>query len=154
MAELTDITIAGARDLLAKGEVSSRDLTSAQITAMERHRDLNAFITETPDLALEMADESDKRRKAGEAGLLEGIPVAIKDLFCTKGLLTTAGSHILDGFEPPYESTVTANMWAAGAVMLGKANMDEFAMGSSNETSFYGPVVNPWRAERLGQQEA
>ena len=146
MADLSDITIADARDLLAKGEVSSRDLTSAQIGAMERHRDLNAYITETPDLALEMADESDKRRKAGEAGLLEGIPVAIKDLFCTKGLLTTAGSHILDGFKPPYESTVTANMWAAGAVMLGKTNMDEFAMGSSNLTSYYGPAINPWCA--------
>ncbi len=146
MADLIDITIADARDLLGKGEISSRDLTTAQIGVMERHRELNAYITETPELALEMADASDKRRKVGEAGLLEGIPVAIKDLFCTKGLLTTAGSHILDGFNPPYESTVTTNMWAAGAVMLGKANMDEFAMGSSNLTSYYGPAINPWRA--------
>jgi aspartyl-tRNA(Asn)/glutamyl-tRNA(Gln) amidotransferase subunit A len=146
MADLTDITITQARDLLAKGEVSSRELTAAQIGAMERHRDLNAFITETPEIALAMAEASDRRRKSGEAGLLEGIPVAIKDLFCTKDVLTTAGSHILDGFEPPYESTVTANMWAAGAVMLGKTNMDEFAMGSSNLSSYYGPAINPWRS--------
>jgi aspartyl-tRNA(Asn)/glutamyl-tRNA(Gln) amidotransferase subunit A len=145
MTELTDLTIAEARGLLAKGEVSSQDLTKAQIGAMERHRDLNAYISETPEIALEMADASDRRRRAGEVGALEGIPVAIKDLFCTKDVLTTAGSHILDGFTPPYESTVTANMWAAGAVMLGKTNMDEFAMGSSNLTSYYGPAINPWR---------
>ena len=145
MTELTDLTIAEARGLLARGEVSSRDLTKAQIDAMERHRDLNAYISETPEIALEMADASDRRRRAGEVGALEGIPVAIKDLFCTKDVLTTAGSHILDGFTPPYESTVTANMWAAGAVMLGKTNMDEFAMGSSNLTSYYGPAINPWR---------
>jgi aspartyl-tRNA(Asn)/glutamyl-tRNA(Gln) amidotransferase subunit A len=146
MGDLTDITIAQARDLLAKGEVSSHDLTTAQIGAMERHRDLNAFITETPEIALGMAEASDQRRKSGEAGQLEGIPVAIKDLFCTKDVLTTAGSHILDGFKPPYESTVTANMWTAGAVMLGKTNMDDFAMGSSNLSSYYGPAINPWRS--------
>ena len=106
---------------------------------------LNAFITETPDRALAMAKASDARRAKGEARLLDGIPLAIKDLFCTEGVLTTAGSHILDGFKPPYESTVTANLWRAGAVMLGKTNMDEFAMGSSNMTSYYGPVDNPWR---------
>ena len=145
MTDLVDITIADARDLLSSGETSSRELAEAQIGAMEKHRDLNAYITETPETALAMADASDKRRAAGEVGALEGIPVAIKDLFCTKGLLTTAGSHILDGFEPPYESTVTANMWAAGAVMLGKTNMDEFAMGSSNLTSYYGGAINPWR---------
>ena len=147
MAELTELTIAGARDLLAKGEVSSRELTEAHIGAMEGARALNAFITETPDRALEMAAASDDRRRAdgGAAGVLEGIPVAIKDLFCTAGVLTTAGSHILDGFHPTYESTVTANMWRAGAVMLGKTNMDEFAMGSSNMTSYHGAVENPWR---------
>ena len=110
MRDLTDMTMAEARDLLAKGEVSSRELTLAQIGAMERHRELNAFITETPEIALQMAEASDRRRKSGDVGLLEGMPVAIKDLFCTKDVLTTAGSHILDGFEPPYESTVTANM--------------------------------------------
>ena len=100
MSDLVDITIADARDLLSSGETSSRELAEAQIGAMDRHRDLNAFITETPETALAMADASDKRRAAGEVGALEGIPVAIKDLFCTKGLLTTAGSHVLDGFEP------------------------------------------------------
>jgi Asp-tRNAAsn/Glu-tRNAGln amidotransferase A subunit and related amidases len=111
---------------------------------MERHRGLNAFVTETPEKALAMAGESDARRKRGEVGLLEGIPLGIKDLFCTEGVLTTAGSHILDGFKPPYESTVTAKLWQAGAAMLGKLNMDEFAMGSSNTTSYHGNVKNPW----------
>jgi len=147
MTALTDLTIAGARDLLAKGEASSRELTEAHIAAVEALRPLNAFITETPERALEMAAASDARRAKGEAGVMEGLPVAIKDLFCTEGVLTTAGSHILDGFQPQYESTVTANLWAQGAVMLGKTNMDEFAMGSSNMTSFYGGVENPWRRE-------
>jgi len=129
MAAGSDLTIAEARDALTKGEVSARELTEAQIAAVEAVRPLNAFITETPDRALEMAEASDLRRRAGEVGALEGIPLAIKDLFCTEGVLTTAGSHILDGFTPPYESTVTANLWASGAVMLGKTNLDEFAMG-------------------------
>jgi len=141
-----DLTIAEARDLLARGEISARELAEAHVDAIEQNRELNAFITETPEKALAMADASDKRRKAGEAGLLEGIPVAIKDLFCTADVLTTAGSHILDGFTPFYESTVTANLWREGAVMLGKTNLDEFAMGSSNLTSHHGPVINPWRA--------
>ncbi len=145
MAGSSDLTIAEARDALAKGEVSARELAGAQIAAVEAARPLNAFITETPDQALEMAEASDARRRAGEAGLLEGIPLAIKDLFCTEGVPTTAGSHILDGFTPPYESTVTANLWRNGAVMLGKTNLDEFAMGSSNMTSYYGAVENPWR---------
>jgi aspartyl-tRNA(Asn)/glutamyl-tRNA(Gln) amidotransferase subunit A len=145
MAEITDFTIAEARDALAKGELSARELAESQIAAVEAARPLNAFITETPEKALEMAEASDARRRAGEVGALEGIPLAIKDLFCTEGVLTTAGSHILDGFKPPYESTVTANLWASGAVMLGKANMDEFAMGSSNMTSYHGPVENPWQ---------
>jgi aspartyl-tRNA(Asn)/glutamyl-tRNA(Gln) amidotransferase subunit A len=143
--EATDLTIAAARDALAKGELSARELTEAHIAAVEAARPLNAFITETPEKALEMAAASDARRRSGEAGMLEGIPLAIKDLYCTEGVLTTAGSHILDGFRPCYESTVSAKLWASGAVMLGKTNMDEFAMGSSNMASYYGPVESPWR---------
>ncbi|MFT5364120.1 MAG: aspartyl-tRNA(Asn)/glutamyl-tRNA(Gln) amidotransferase subunit A [Dinoroseobacter sp.] len=145
MAALTDLTIAGARDGLAKKEFSSRDLTEAHIAAVEAARDLNAFILETPERALADSEASDARRARGEAGAFEGIPVAIKDLFCTEGVATTAASHILNGFVPPYESTVTANLRGHGAVMLGKTNLDEFAMGSSNETSTYGNAVNPWR---------
>ncbi len=147
MARLNELTVAAARDGLAKGEFSATELTQASIEAMESARPLNAFITETPARALDMARASDARRAKGEAGALEGIPLAIKDLFCTEGVLTTAGSHILDGFVPPYESTVTANLWRAGAVMLGKTNMDEFAMGSANITSYYGNVENPWRGQ-------
>ena len=139
MPALTDLTIAGALAGLAKGEYSSRELTEAHLAAMEAGRALNAFITETPERALEMASASDAQARQGEARPLEGIPLAIKDLFCTEGVLTTAGSHILDGFTPPYELTVTANLWQAGAVMLGKLNMDEFAMGSSNTTQRLRP---------------
>jgi len=145
MAAFTDLTVADAREGLAKKEFSSRELTEAHIAAVEAARDLNAFILETPERALADASASDARRARGEAGAFEGIPVAIKDLFCTEGINTTAGSHILDGFKPPYESTVSANLRGHGAVMLGKTNLDEFAMGSSNETSYYGPVKNPWR---------
>ncbi|MGE3967319.1 MAG: Asp-tRNA(Asn)/Glu-tRNA(Gln) amidotransferase subunit GatA [Dongiaceae bacterium] len=145
MTVLTDLTLAGALDGLASGKFSSRELTDAHIAAMEKHRHLNAFITETPDRARAMADASDKRRREGKAGAMEGLPIGIKDLFCTEGVLTTAGSHILDGFKPTYESTVTTNLWRAGAVMLGKLNLDEFAMGSSNLTSYYGAVENPWK---------
>ena len=145
--ELTGLGLAEARDLLVKGELTARALTEAHVAAVEAARPLNAFITETPERAIEMAEASDARRGRGEAGLLEGLPLAIKDLFCTEGVLTTAGSHILDGFHPTYESTVTANLWRAGAVMLGKTNLDEFAMGSSNMTSFHGPVENPWRRQ-------
>jgi aspartyl-tRNA(Asn)/glutamyl-tRNA(Gln) amidotransferase subunit A len=145
MAVLTDLTIATARDGLAGKEFSSRELTEAHILAVEAARDLNAFILETPERALADADASDARRAKGEAGMFDGIPVAIKDLFCTEGVGTTAASHILDGFVPPYESTVSANLRNHGAVMLGKTNLDEFAMGSSNETSYYGPVTNPWK---------
>ncbi|MCR9214869.1 MAG: Asp-tRNA(Asn)/Glu-tRNA(Gln) amidotransferase subunit GatA [Proteobacteria bacterium] len=147
MSDLTKLTIAAARDGLAAGDFSSRELTAAHITAMEAAEPLNAFITKTPEKAVEAATDSDTRRGKGEAGKMDGIPIAIKDLYCTKDVLTTAASHILDGFTPKYESTVTANLWAEGAVMLGKANLDEFAMGSSNETSFYGNVANPWRRE-------
>jgi aspartyl-tRNA(Asn)/glutamyl-tRNA(Gln) amidotransferase subunit A len=145
MTDLTNLTIAEARDELAKKEFTSRELTAAHIKAMEKAKSLNAFITPTPDWAMAMADVSDLKIMKGEGGKLEGIPLAVKDLFCTSNILTTAGSHILDGFKPPYESTVTEKLWSAGAVMLGKANLDEFAMGSSNTTSYYGPVQNPWR---------
>jgi aspartyl-tRNA(Asn)/glutamyl-tRNA(Gln) amidotransferase subunit A len=145
MTDLTNLTIAEARDALASKKFSSRELTSAHVKAMEAAKSLNAFITPTPDAALAMADAADAKIKSGAAGALEGIPLAVKDLFCTRSVLTTAGSHILDGFKPPYESTVTEKLWASGAVMLGKANLDEFAMGSSNTTSYYGPVQNPWR---------
>ncbi len=144
--ELTGLTIGEALDGLAKKSFSAQELTEASLAAMAKHRDLNAFIVETPEKARAMASEADARRAKGEAkGLLDGIPLAIKDLFCTEGVQTTAGSHILGGFKPPYESTVTANLWKAGAVMLGKVNMDEFAMGSSNLTSYYGGVGNPWK---------
>jgi len=145
MSDLTGLSVSGAREGLAKGDFTSLELTEAYIAAIDAADGLNAFISKTPDIARERAALSDKRRASGEAGLMEGIPIGVKDLFCTEGVLTTAGSHILDGFEPPYDSTVTANLWREGAVMLGKTNMDEFAMGSSNETSYYGPVLNPWR---------
>ncbi len=145
MSDLTGLTIAEARDGLKKKAFSAKELTEAHIKAMEKARVLNAFVTETPDIARAGAAEADKRLAAGAARPLEGIPLGIKDLFCTKGVLTTAGSHILDGFKPPYESTVSNNLFNDGAVMLGKLNMDEFAMGSSNETSYYKPVINPWR---------
>lgn len=146
-SELTGLTLADARDALARGETTSVELTEAYLAAIESARSLNAFVTETPEQAIDMAKASDARRAAGEVGAMEGLPLGIKDLFCTKGVLSTASSHILDGFQPPYESTVTTNLWNAGAVMLGKLNMDEFAMGSSNETSFHGPVANPWRPD-------
>jgi aspartyl-tRNA(Asn)/glutamyl-tRNA(Gln) amidotransferase subunit A len=144
-AELTDLTLAEAQAGLRAKQFSAGELTRAHIAAMEMARPLNAFITETPERALAMAAEADARLASGEARPLDGIPIAVKDLFCTKGVLTTAASHILEGFHPPYESTVTEKLWQAGAVMLGKANLDEFAMGSSTATSHYGPVENPWR---------
>jgi aspartyl-tRNA(Asn)/glutamyl-tRNA(Gln) amidotransferase subunit A len=138
--------LAEARDLLRAKSISSRELVDAHLAAIEAANDaLNAFVLITPERALAMAEASDARLKNGKAGALEGIPLGIKDLFCTKDVRTTACSHILDGFTPTYESTVTANLWAEGGVMLGKLNNDEFAMGSSNETSYYGPVVNPWQ---------
>jgi aspartyl-tRNA(Asn)/glutamyl-tRNA(Gln) amidotransferase subunit A len=145
VSELTALTIAEVRAGLRAKKFSARELAVAYNDAVERIKPLNAFITTTPDRALDMAAASDARLVKGEALPLDGIPLAIKDLFCTKGVLTTAGSHILDGFTPPYESTVTEKLWAAGAVMLGKTNMDEFAMGSSTTTSYYGPSENPWR---------
>ncbi|HEY0834933.1 MAG TPA: amidase, partial [Azospirillum sp.] len=144
MTELTHLTMADALTGLAEKTFTAVELTEAHVRAMEKARPLNAFITETPDRALEMAKASDARRAKGEAGPMDGLPIAVKDLFCTKDVLTTAASHILDGFKPPYESTVTSNLWRDGAVMLGKVNLDEFAMGSANITSYYGDVVNPW----------
>jgi aspartyl-tRNA(Asn)/glutamyl-tRNA(Gln) amidotransferase subunit A len=145
MGKLNDLTIAEARDGLAAGDFSAAELTEDCITAMEAARNLNAFITETPEIARERAATSDARRARGEAlGALDGIPIAVKDLFCTTGTLTSAASHILDGFTPTYESTVSQNLINAGAVILGKTNLDEFAMGSANITSYYGNVKNPW----------
>jgi aspartyl-tRNA(Asn)/glutamyl-tRNA(Gln) amidotransferase subunit A len=146
MSDLTLLSIAEIRDGLTRKAFSATELCQAYLANIESARALNAYVCETPDRALAMAADSDKRIARGEARALEGVPLGIKDLFCTQGVHSQAGSHVLDGFKPAYESTVTANLWADGAVMLGKLNMDEFAMGSSNETSYYGPVVNPWRS--------
>ncbi|MAB13933.1 Asp-tRNA(Asn)/Glu-tRNA(Gln) amidotransferase subunit GatA [Parvibaculum sp.] len=145
--ELIGLTLAEARDKLKAKEITSAELTDAYISEMEAGRDLNAYVLETAEQAREMAKASDAKLAKGEGGAIEGVPLGIKDLFCTKDVRSTACSHILDGFTPPYESTVTSQLWRDGAVMLGKLNNDEFAMGSSNETSFYGPVTNPWRRE-------
>ncbi|WP_086465962.1 Asp-tRNA(Asn)/Glu-tRNA(Gln) amidotransferase subunit GatA [Oceanibaculum nanhaiense] len=145
MASLTGLTMAAALDGLAKKEFSSTELTGAYVAAVEQARHLNAYIVETPEQALDMAKASDARRAKGTAGAMDGLPLGIKDLYCTKGVQTTAGSHILEGFTPTYESTVTQKLWDAGAVMLGKLNLDEFAMGSANITSHFGNVESPWR---------
>jgi aspartyl-tRNA(Asn)/glutamyl-tRNA(Gln) amidotransferase subunit A len=147
MSELTKLTLKEALEGLATRRFSSVEITRAHLSAMEDARILNAYVLETPDRALAMAEQSDERIATGAAGPLEGAPLGIKDLFCTNGVRSTAGSRILGNFVPPYESSVTANLWRDGAVMLGKLNMDEFAMGSSNETSAFGPVVNPWRTQ-------
>jgi len=145
MTALTDLSLAQARDALDRGETSAVELVRAHVARAEAHRDLNTFITETFEQALAAAETSDARRRAGAAGAMEGLPIGIKDLFCTEGVRTTAASKILGNFVPPYESTVSANLKAAGAISLGKLNLDEFAMGSSNKTSAFGPAVNPWR---------
>jgi aspartyl-tRNA(Asn)/glutamyl-tRNA(Gln) amidotransferase subunit A len=142
---LLALTLVEARDGLARKTFSARELTAAYNDAVSEIEPLNAYITPTPEQALAMADAADHRLARREALPLDGIPIAVKDLYCTNGVLTTAASHILDGFHPPYESTVTDKLWQSGAVMLGKTNLDEFAMGSSNTTSWYGPVENPWR---------
>ena len=147
MTELTKLTIAGARDALRKGEITSVELTDALNAAVDGGDRLNAYAHKTPDLAAKQAEAADERLKSGDAPDLCGIPLGIKDLFCTQGTASQAASRILDGFKPQYESTVTTQLFRDGAVMLGKLNMDEFAMGSSNETSAYGPAVNPWRAD-------
>ena len=147
MSELTNMKIAEARDALRKGDVTSAELTEACLSAIDKADVLNAFVHKTPEIARQQAAAADARIKSGDAPALCGIPLGIKDLFCTKGVASQAASAILNGFKPEYESTVTAQLFDAGAVMLGKLNMDEFAMGSSNETSTYGDVVNPWRRD-------
>ena len=145
VTDLTGLKISQLRDGLAGREFTATEVTESYISALEGARALNAYVAETPQIALDMAKTSDERIAAGKAGPLEGIPIGIKDLFATEGVHTQACSHILDGFKPRYNATVTQNLFDDGAVMLGKLNMDEFAMGSSNETSYYGNVINPWR---------
>ena len=152
MTDLTDLTLAEARAALARKEFTAVELADAHLSAIERARALNAFVVETPDQARAMAAAADARIAKGEARPLDGIPIAVKDMFCTKGVATSACSHILDRFVPSYESTVTANLWRDGAVLIGKTNNDEFAMGSSNETSHYGPVISPWRRRGANTQ--
>jgi aspartyl-tRNA(Asn)/glutamyl-tRNA(Gln) amidotransferase subunit A len=151
MTDLTSLTLAQARDALREREFSAAELAEAYIAAAERARALNAFVLETPERARAMARASDARLAKAEGGPLEGLSLGIKDLYCTAGVRTTACSRILENFIPTYESTVTAKLWRDGAVLLGKLNNDEFAMGSSNETSCYGPVVSPWR--RRGSEQ-
>src|SRR5918995_334573 len=147
MPDLPALPPADARDGLAARRFSSTEITRAHLDAVEKAMALNAYVLPTPERALAMAEVSDGKIAKGEARPLEGLPLGVKDLFCTHGVVTTAGSNILRGFEPPYESTVTHQLWRDGAVMLGKLNCDEFAMGSSNETSCFGPVVSPWRRQ-------
>ena len=147
MSDLTKLTLKTALEGLESKSFSALELTQAHVEAVESAKALNAYVLETPEKALEMARASDARRARGEAGALDGAPLGVKDLFCTEGVRSTACSKILGNFVPTYESTVTANLWRDGAVMLGKLNMDEFAMGSSNESSAFGPVINPWRAK-------
>ncbi|MBL3570490.1 aspartyl/glutamyl-tRNA amidotransferase subunit A [Rhodovulum sulfidophilum] len=147
MSDLTRLTIAEARDALRKGETTSVALTEAYLSAIDGAGALNAFVHKTPEIAMDQARAADARIASGEAPALCGMPLGIKDLFCTRGVASQAASKVLEGFRPEYESTVTRNLWDAGAVMLGKLNMDEFAMGSSNETSTYGNAVNPWKVD-------
>jgi len=144
---LNQMTISAARDALRKGDVTAVEITESCLAAIDAADALNAFCAKTPESALEQARAADARLRAGDAPSMCGIPLGIKDLFCTKGVATQAASRILEGFRPEYESTVTQNLWDAGAVMLGKVSMDEFAMGSSTETACYGPVVNPWKID-------
>ena len=152
MSALTKLTLKAALAGLKAKDFSAVEITKAHIDAIEAARGLNAFVLETPDHAMTMAKASDERLARGEGGDLEGAPLGIKDLFCTQGVRSTAASKILGNFVPTYESTVTSKLWGQGAVMLGKLNLDEFAMGSSNETSAFGPVINPWR--RSGETTA
>ncbi|WP_333713471.1 Asp-tRNA(Asn)/Glu-tRNA(Gln) amidotransferase subunit GatA [Yoonia sp.] len=147
MSDLTKLTIAQARDAMRKGDTTSAEITAACLTAIEGAEALGAFVHHTPEIATAQAKAADARIKAGDAPAMCGIPLGIKDLFCTKGVPSQAASRILEGFRPEYESTVTTQLFDAGAVMLGKLNMDEFAMGSSNETSAYGNAVNPWKVD-------
>ena len=150
MSDLTGLTVAQLRDGFRAGEFSAREIADQFVAAVEAGRALNAFIVETPEHAMGAAEAADRERASGQVGPLSGIPLGIKDLFCTQGYQTTAASHILEGFTPTYESTVTARLFAAGAGMLGKLNMDQFAMGSSNETSAFGNVISPWRRKDGG----
>jgi len=153
LTDLTRLTLAAARTGLKSKDFTALELTDAYLKAIDAaNPQLNAYVAVTGEQARDMAKASDAKLQAGQGGALEGVPLGIKDLFATKGVHTQAASHILDGFKPEYESTVTSNLWRDGAVMLGKLNMDEFAMGSSNETSYYGPVINPWRAEGSNAQ--
>ena len=146
MTDLTDLGVAAIRDGVCSGAFSAREVADAFVAKIGKAKELNAFLVETPEHALAAADAADKARAAGESlKPLAGVPIGMKDLFCTKGVATTAASRILEGFTPPYESTVSQNLWDAGAGMLGKLNMDQFAMGSSNETSAFGNVISPWR---------
>ena len=146
MTALTDLGIAAIRNGVRDGDFSAREVAEAFNAAVAAARPLNAFLVETPDHALAAADAADQARAAGETlRPMAGVPIGMKDLFCTKGVPTTAASHILEGFTPEYESTVSQNLWNAGAGMLGKLNLDQFAMGSSNETSYFGNVISPWR---------
>ena len=147
MADLNKLGLAEARDALRKGDVTSVELTEACLTEIEGAGALNAFVHHTPEIARDQAAAADARIRAGDAPAMCGLPIGIKDLFCTRGVPSQAGSRILEGFLPQYESTITRNLFDAGAVMLGKLNMDEFAMGSSNETSVYGNAVNPWKVD-------
>ena len=148
MTDITKLTIAETREGLKSKQFSATEVAKAYIQSMEDNRRYNAYVLETPEVALEQAKISEAKYQNGTQGALEGIPLGIKDLFCTKGIRTTACSHILDKFVPQYESTVTSKLLEAGVCVLGKLNMDEFAMGGSNETSYYGPVVNPWSKEK------
>ena len=152
MTELTDLSLTAAKAALERGSCSAVELVDAHIHACEAAGDLNAFITETFEAARQEASASDARRTKGAAGLLEGLPIANKDLFCSQCVETTAGSRILKGFVPPYESSVSAQLKAAGTISLGKLNLDEFAMGSANTTSYFGPVGNPWAAPATGKR--
>jgi len=146
MSELTDLGVAAIRDGVRSGAFSAREVADAFVVQVSKAKALNAFLVETPDHAIAAADAADAARAAGETlKPLAGVPIGMKDLFCTKGVASTAASHILEGFTPPYESTVSGKLWDAGAGMLGKLNMDQFAMGSSNETSYFGNVISPWR---------
>ena len=145
MSDLTNLTVAEIRDGVAAGTFSAREVATAFNAEVEAGRKLNAYIVETPEKALEAADAADKARASGDLKPLSGVPLGMKDLFCTEGVQSTAASHMLEGFTPTYESTVSAKLWEAGAGMLGKLNLDQFAMGSSNETSYFGNVVSPWR---------
>jgi aspartyl-tRNA(Asn)/glutamyl-tRNA(Gln) amidotransferase subunit A len=145
MSDLTNLTVAAIRDGFRAGDFSAREVADAFNANVAAARALNAFIVETPEHAVAAAEQADRDRSDGSLRPLSGVPIGMKDLFCTKGVQTTAASHILEGFTPQYESTVSAKLWAAGAGMLGKLNLDQFAMGSSNETSYFGNVISPWK---------